>query len=60
MNTLSSTSIATKTASIASISITSTPISLKDNNQGSIALPYNLVFHACTKHIDIYHYYICD
>lgn len=35
-------------------------ICLKGDNQGSIALTYNPVYHAQTKHIDIQHYYICD
>lgn len=33
---------------------------LKDDNQGSIALAHNPVFHARTKHIDIQHHYIHD
>lgn len=33
-------------------------ISLKEDNQDSIALAYNLVFHSKTKHIDIQHHYI--
>ena len=37
-----------------------TPIFLKGNNQGSIALTHNSVFHARTKHIDIQHHYIYD
>ncbi len=35
-------------------------IPLKGNNQGSIALAHNPVFHSRIKHIDIQHYYICD
>lgn len=35
-------------------------ISLKSDNQGSIALVHNLVYHAQTKHIDIQHYSICN
>ncbi len=35
-----------------------TPLSLKRDNQGSIALAHNQVFHTRTKHIDIQHYYI--
>ena len=35
-------------------------ISLKRDHPGSIALVHNLIFHACTKHIDIKHYYIQD
>lgn len=35
-------------------------IPLRDDNQGSIALAYNPVFHARTKHIDIQHHYIRD
>lgn len=35
-------------------------ISLKDNNQGSIALAHNAVFYSRTKHIDIQHHYICN
>lgn len=35
-------------------------ILLKDNNQGSIALAYNLVFHLRIKYIDIQNYYIRD
>ncbi len=37
-----------------------TPLSLKEDNQGSIALAHNPVFHARTKHIDIQHHYIRD
>lgn len=33
---------------------------LKGDNQGSIALAHNPVFHARTKHIDIQHHYIRD
>lgn len=36
------------------------PISLKGDNQRSIALAHNPVYHARTKHIDIQHHYICD
>ena len=36
------------------------PISLKGDNQGSIALAHNHVYHARTKHIDIQHHYIRD
>lgn len=39
---------------------TSITISLKDDNQRSIALTYNSVFHARSKHINIQHHYICD
>ncbi len=35
-------------------------IPLKGDNQGSIALAYNPVFHSKTKHIDIQHHYIRD
>lgn len=35
-------------------------ILLKGNNQGSIALAYNLVFYSRTKHIDIQYHYIPD
>ena len=35
-------------------------ISLKGDNQGSIALAYNPVFYSRTKHINIQHDYICD
>lgn len=35
-------------------------IPLKGDNQGSIVLAHNLVFHAWTKHIDIQHHYIRD
>lgn len=35
-------------------------ISLKGDNQGSIALAHNPVYHARTKHIDIQHHYIRD
>ncbi len=35
-----------------------TPLSLKGDNQGSITLAHNSVFHAHTKHINIQHYYI--
>ncbi len=37
-----------------------TPLSLKGDNKGSIALAHNPVFHARTKHIDIQHHYIRD
>lgn len=40
--------------------ITNTPPSLKGDNQGSIALAHNPVFHARTKHVDIQHHYIRD
>ncbi len=33
---------------------------LKGDNQGSIALAHNPVFHSRTKHIDIQHHYIRD
>lgn len=36
------------------------PIPMKGDNQGSIALVHNPVFHAQTKHIDIQHHYIRD
>lgn len=39
---------------------TSITIPLKGDNQGSIALAHNPVFHARTKHIDIQHHYIHD
>ena len=35
-------------------------IPLKGDNQGSIALAHNPVFHSRTKHIDIQHHYIRD
>lgn len=35
-------------------------VSLKGDNQGSLALAHNPVFHARTKHIDIQHQYIRD
>ncbi len=35
-------------------------ILLKGNNQGSVALAHNPVFHSKTKHIDIQHHYIRD
>lgn len=35
-------------------------ISLKDINQGSIALAHNLVFYLRIKNINIQHNYICD
>ncbi len=35
-------------------------IPLKGDNQGSIALAHNPVFHSKTKHIDIQHHYIRD
>lgn len=38
----------------------SSTILLKGNNQGSIALLHNPIFHARTKHIDIQHHYIQD
>lgn len=39
---------------------TDTSISLKGDNQGSIALAHNPVYHARTKHIDIQHHCIRD
>jgi len=33
---------------------------IKVNNQGSIMLAKNSVFHNCLKHIDIQHHYTCD
>lgn len=38
----------------------SSTIPLKRDNQGSIALAHNPVFHSRTKHIDIQHHYIRD
>lgn len=38
----------------------STPITLKGDNQSSIALAKNPVLHTRTKHIDIQHHYIRD
>ena len=38
----------------------STPITLKGDNQSSIALANNPVLHTRTKHIDIQHHYIRD
>ncbi len=35
-------------------------MSLKGDNQGSIVLSHNPVFHARIKHIDIQHHYIRD
>lgn len=35
-------------------------VPLKGDNQGSIALAYNPVFHSRTKHINIQHHYIRD
>lgn len=35
-------------------------ILLKGDNQGSISLVHNPVFHTRTKHIDIQHHYIQD
>lgn len=35
-------------------------IDMKRDNQRSITLVYNLVFHPHTKYIDIYYYYIWD
>ena len=43
-----------------SVKPSSKPINMRGDNQGSIALAYNLVFHARTKHIDIQHHYIRD
>lgn len=37
-----------------------TVISLKGNNQKSIALVHNPFYHAQKKQIDIQHYYICN
>lgn len=52
--------ILTSIAILAAPANLSTSLSLKDDNQGSIALVHNLVFHAQTKHIDIQNHYICD
>lgn len=49
INTLSSTTSLT----INMASTAPTPMFFKGDNQGSIALAHNLVFHACKKHIDI-------
>lgn len=35
-------------------------MSLKEHNQGFMALAHNLVFHVCTKYIDMQYYYIKD
>lgn len=35
-------------------------IDMRGDNQGSIALAHNPVFHARTNHIDIQHHYIRD
>lgn len=42
------------------IQSSSTPITLKGDNQSSIALPNNPILHSRTKHIDIQHHYIRD
>lgn len=42
------------------IQSSSTSITLKGNNQSSIALANNPVLHTRTKHIDIQHHYIRD
>ena len=39
---------------------TEASISLKGDNQGSITLAHNTVYHARTKHIDFQHHYIRD
>lgn len=40
--------------------VTEIVVPLKGDNQGSIALAHNPVFHSRTKHIDIQHHYIRD
>lgn len=35
-------------------------VDMRGDSQGSIALAFNPVFHARTKHIDIQHHYIRD
>ncbi len=42
------------------VSTAPTSMSLKGDNQWSIALAHNPVFHARIKHIDIQHHYIHD
>lgn len=49
--------MAVKTALI-HLSTSIKAIPLKDDNQRSIALAHNLVYHTWIKHIDIQHYYI--
>lgn len=49
VNALSSTTINTALTD----PITLTLISFKDDNQGSVVLAYNIVFHACKKYINI-------
>ena len=36
------------------------PMVVNINNQGSIALAKNLVFHDCSKHISIQYHFTCD
>ncbi len=52
--------ILTSIAALTTPANPSTSLPLKGDNQGSIALAHNTVFHAQTKHIDIQHHYICD
>ncbi len=52
-------SIASKTTST-HLSTSRKAISLQGDNQGSIALVHNPVYHARTKHFDIQHHYIRD
>lgn len=50
--------ILTSIAAMKVLANPSTSLSLKDNNQESIALAHNLVFYAQIKHINISHHYI--
>ncbi|KAH9301834.1 hypothetical protein KI387_013417, partial [Taxus chinensis] len=38
--------------------VTATPLSLFHDNQGVLNMVKNPIYHACTKHIEIHHYYI--
>lgn len=58
VNTLTSNAPLTASSTSNTTSTAPTPLSLKGDNQGSIALAHNPVFHARTKHIDIQHHYI--
>lgn len=54
-----SSSVKTPVGSLIQASI-DTSIFLKSDNQGSIALAHNPVYHARMKHINIQYYYISD
>lgn len=52
--------VSTRPSEGRSSNLISPTIPLKEDNQGSIELAHNLVFHSRTKHIDIQHHNIRD